>query len=131
MDSSPVTQVAGIVPLVVKAAEAGDNISVNILSYAGRLLAEQLLFLIRRYSVADNIPVCVSGSIWRRNPLFVNAFTSAIRGQYPEREFVFPQFQPIIGALTHIMCANRGGRGFTSEEQALLSREYAEYKFEI
>ena len=130
MDSSPVTQVAGIVPLVVEAAEAGDKLSVNILSTAGKLIAEQMLFLIRRNSVADNIPIAVSGSVWRRNPLFVNAFTDRIRQVYPEREFVFPQFQPIIGAVAHIMCANRGGRGFTPEEQALLLREYAEYKFE-
>lgn len=130
-DKSPVAQVASLVPEVVDAAKAGDNIAADILTRAGDLMADQMLYLIRANEVGDNIPLTVSGSVWRKNPLFFDAFTAKMRAASPDRPIVIPRYQPVMGVLMEKMNIARGGKGLSPRDRDLLAEEYREFRFEI
>ncbi len=129
--SPPVTQIAGLVPLTVDAAAGGDEISVSILKRAGELLAEQMIFLCEKYVPDETVPLTVCGSVWKKNPVFMNAFREKISGTMPRRPFVIPRFEPIAGAVLKYL--HEAGRFGVSAENALTDpeTEYGRFLFEI
>ncbi|MBO4327499.1 MAG: hypothetical protein J5950_09540 [Clostridia bacterium] len=129
--SSPVAQVAGLVPLVVDAAEGGDNAAQEILVNAGRLMADQMLSLIRKYNAAGSIPLTVSGSVWRGNPLFGREFASRIRAEEPDRQIIIPRYEPVAGFVIDRMNAQNENRGLTEKDRAILENEYARFRYNL
>ena len=93
-ERSPVACVSGCVPTVVEAARLGDVTAKEILYGAGRIIGESVAALIRKRGLPDGIPVAVSGSVWRANPLFYDGFVS-VYGKAP----VIPALEPIAGAI--------------------------------
>lgn len=98
-DLSPVMQVASCAPLVSAAAQKGDEIARNILIRAGEALGKQTLAMIRKYGFPDDMPLTISGSVWRSDRLFFDTFTACIRAQSADRPILLPQFEPILGVL--------------------------------
>jgi N-acetylglucosamine kinase-like BadF-type ATPase len=105
---SPVARVASVVPLVVNAAEKGDIVSKRILEEAGELVAEQMIYLVTENGVPSNVPLTVSGSVWKKNRLFYDAFIKKMTGYDPSRKIVLPSFEPVAGAIfKHMFLASR------------------------
>ena len=126
-------RVAELVPEVVNAAAAGDRASARILTEAGRLLAEQLLSLIRMNNVPENVPVAISGSVWRKNPLFFEAFNTKLQERYADPQTaprpVIPRFAPLMGVLMRQMYEENGA--LTEADYAFLEARYGQFRYEI
>lgn len=121
-DVSPVTSVAGCAPLVIKAAAEGDAVSAGILKEAGRLAGEQTRYLIKSNGIKDDVPLTVSGSLWRDNPLFLSEFKKAVG----PREMIIPEIEPILGVLALQMYKKTG-----KAEIKTLAGRYPEFRYNI
>lgn len=123
-DRSPVTQVAGFAPLVIDAASEGDEVSLSIIKEAGRLAGEQMRYLIKSNGIADSVPLTVSGSIWRSNPVFLKEFEKVT-----EKHIIIPQIEPILGVLASQKKKITGV--FDEDDAKALSERYPEFKYSI
>ncbi len=107
-DVSPVTCVARCAPVAVKAAEEGDETAVSILKEAGRLLAEQMCYLIRENGLPDGLPAALSGSMWRGNPVLFNEFKKVLTEKCGKRKIVIPRIEPVLGVLAKRIYDEKG-----------------------
>lgn len=96
---SPVACVARCTPLVTAAAEQGDEVAAGILREAGVLLAQQQLYLVRKHHLPDDLPLTISGSVWRGNTIMFDTFSAMMREQSPSRPIIIPRLEPIMGAV--------------------------------
>ena len=127
--SSPVAQVASCAPLVSKAAAAGDRVACEILRQAGLILGRQAVALIRKNQLPDDLPITVSGSVWRSHRIFFDAFADCIHAQSPDRPIRIPEFEPIIGVMIHHYRRRHGC--FDEEARQLFKTLYPQYRFEM
>jgi len=128
-DISPAACVASCAPLVSRAALAGDRIALNLLCETGTVLGEQLLYLIRKNRIPAEIPVTISGSVWRGHPALFASFRRIILNHTPDRQIIIPEFEPIVGAVI-LHYYQQNGR-FADTDLAFFRKEYADYAFSI
>ena len=126
-DRSPVASVAGCAPVVVRAAAQGDAVAASILADAGRLLGLQMNFLTEKNELPGSLPLAISGSMWRGNPIMLNAFRDTLRERSSRKEIVIPRLEPVLGVLARRIYETRGG--FTEEDVKYLLSEYPEFGF--
>lgn len=126
---SPVACVASCAPLVSRAAEAGDRIAMDILARAGRGLAEQVLYLIRKYSLPTDLPVTVSGSVWRSHRILFDTFRGILRDGGMTEDVKIPVFEPIVGVIIGHWVAQHGT--FGEKERNEFTDRFFEYRFAI
>ncbi len=124
---SPVAQIASVVPLVVKAAEDGDGEARGILEEAGKLLAEQTLYLIRSNDIGPAVPIAISGSVWKKNKLYLNAFVNKMAESEPSRILFVPTVEPVVGAIVKHMNLN----GRYKEFRDKLADKYPDFAYSI
>ena len=123
-DRSPAASVASCAPLVVETAEHGDEVAANILREAGRLLGEQMRYLIASNGVPDSVPLTISGSMWRGNPILFEAFAGVV-----ERDVVLPKLEPVLGVLAKHRYLSAGT--FTGADADKLAAEYPEFAYDV
>ena len=128
-EKSPAAHVAGCAPVAVKAAEQGDAVAKAILTEAGRLLGQQTCYLITANRLPDDLPIALSGSMWRGNPILFNAFRDVVLNQRPTRRIVIPRLEPILGVLARRLYETE--REFTEESVNRLLAEFPEFAFDI
>jgi N-acetylglucosamine kinase-like BadF-type ATPase len=126
---SPVACVARCAPIVTEAAKMGDAVASEILRDAGRLLAEQLLYLIRKHSLPDNLPLTISGSVWRGDRLIFDTFCSLIKAQCPSRTIIVPVLEPVLGVIARHYHGRYGH--FNEKDVALLAGNFPDFTFEL
>ncbi|MCR5041806.1 MAG: hypothetical protein K6C36_06910 [Clostridia bacterium] len=102
-DRSPVSSVADCAPVVVQAADKGDTVAAAILADAGRLLAEQMNYLINKNGLSEDLPVTISGSMWRANPILLNSFSDTLNSGKSRRVIIYPRLEPVLGVLARHM----------------------------
>ncbi len=124
-DISPVTHVAGFAPLVIKTAAEGDEVSLSIVKEAGRLAGEQMRYLIESNDIDDGVPLTISGSIWRINPVFFEEFKKTVGN----REIIIPQIEPILGVLALHKIKRTGS--FDENDAKMLAERYPEFRYDI
>ena len=122
---SPAAQVASCTPLISKAAESGDAAAIKILKAAGKVLADQTLALIRMKNLADDVPLTISGSVWRSNRILFDTFISGIRSQSPDRPVHIPEFDPLMAGM--IMHFYEQNREFTRKDADMLKELYPQF----
>ena len=88
-------------PLVFEAADAGDDVAVEIIVKQGLALAEYATAGIRRFGMQDlEFDVVLSGSLFKgKGPLLIDTITQAIHQVAPDTHMVRAQFEPAVGAL--------------------------------
>ena len=128
-ERSPTASVARCVPLVVKAAAGGDAVAAGILRRAGRLMGEQMRYLIEANGVPDDLPAAVSGSVWRENPLLLDEFLAALRRQSPARPVILPRLEPVMGAVARKYRERTGE--FTDETVRVLARRFPAFSYDV
>ena len=128
-EKSPAAHVAGCAPVVVTAAAQGDAVAATILTEAGRLLGQQTRYLIEANRLPDDLPLALSGSMWRGNPILFNAFRDVVLAQCPSRAIVLPRLEPVLGVLARHIYETE--KSFTDESVRRLLAEYPEFAFDI
>ncbi len=128
-DTSPSASVARFAPVVIAAAADGDAVSAGILRDAGRLVAEQALYLIRAHRFPDALPLTVSGSVWRGNPIFCGEFFRIVRAECPTRPIALPALEPVLGVLARQIHEETGV--FGAAETAALAARFPEFRFDM
>ncbi len=94
--------IARLCPVVVDAADEGDEVAIKILKDAGVDLAGQLDAVIRRDCVNGNdTDAVVAGSVWKGNPYMYEAFRNRINSLYPGLNIYKPLFEPVIGSVVY------------------------------
>ena len=95
------TLMFSLCPLVFEAANAGDEVAVEIVVKQGLALAEYATAAIRRFDLEDmEFDVVLSGSLFKgQGPLLIDTVTQAIHRVAPRVRIVRTQFEPAVGAL--------------------------------
>ena len=123
------TQVASCSRAVSRAAEQGDPAAIRILETAGKQLAAQTIALIQKHQLPDDLPMTISGSVWRSHDSFITSFVSAILERYPDRHIILPKFEPIVGVIIK-HCYDRDGE-FPPIMQACFKALYPQYRLDF
>lgn len=124
---SPVAFVASCSPLVDEAAYMGDEAAIDIIGAVGESLGDQLNAIVRMNGISSNVPVTVSGSVWKGHPLMFTRFCEKIREVSENRPIVIPEFEPIIGAIIeHYKSENKE---FDDQIKQRFRNVYSEYFF--
>jgi len=122
---SPAAQIASCAQPVSKAAKEGDKVALSILAAAGKVLGDQTTALIRREQIPDEVPVTISGSVWRSHRILFDTYQECIRAQASARPIKLPVFEPIIGIMIK-QYRDRTGN-FTDADCALLKELYPQF----
>ncbi len=128
-EMSPVACVASCAPIVSMAADAGDAVALDILQRTGRVLGEQLTALVRRYSLPKDLPVTISGSVWRSHPVLFGEFRGVLRDAGLTRDITIPAFEPIAGVVIRHYRDLHGT--FGEAEHARFLEMYKDFTFAI
>ncbi len=126
---SPSSRVASCAPLISKAAYRGDKVALEILEKTGRVLGEQVRYLIKSNNIPEEIPVTISGSIWRGHEILFNEFCRVLRDFNPNRSIIVPEFEPIVGAVIRHFYEEKGK--FDEADKAFFREEYAKFSFAV
>jgi len=88
-------------PLVFEAADAGDEIAVEIIVKQGLALAEYATAAIRRFGMQSlEFDVVLAGSVFKgQGALLVDTITQAVHRVAPHTYIVRAQFEPAVGAV--------------------------------
>ena len=130
---SLVSEIASLTPLVVKAAES-DEVAAQILRDAGKLVGEQLLALVRSNSLPHDLPIAVSGSVWKNDPVLFGAFKDTVAGTLSDPEIVIPRFLPVVGPVILKMLEKNRESGIdhlTDEDERILDQYSREFGFSV
>jgi len=88
-------------PLVFEAADAGDEVAVEIIVREGLALAEYAVGLVRRFDMHSlAFDVVLAGSVFKgRGALLTDTITQAIHQVAPHARIVRAPYEPAVGAL--------------------------------
>lgn len=128
-EHSPASQVASCAGLVSEAARQGDRCAVNILETAGKSLGIQMTALIRTYHLPDELPLTISGSVWRSERILFDSFAACIREQCADRPIVIPPFEPIIGLIIRHYQKMMGE--YTAKDRERFEAWYPQFRFSL
>lgn len=128
-DVSPVASVARLVPTVIKAAGRNDAVAVSILEEAGELLGRQLIYLISANGLPTDLPVTVSGSVWRGNPVLFDKFRRTCREKYDKISVTVPRLEPVLGAAAYNI--HKIKNELTDSDITRLIKEFPEFEYDI
>ncbi len=128
-EMSPVACVASCAPVVSMAAEAGDEIALQILRDTGRVLAEQLIAVVRKFGLPRDLPITISGSVWRSHRALFDEFAGILHDFGMEREVTIPAFEPIAGVIIRHYRSVHGE--FDDDARERFLEYYKDYRFSI
>ncbi|MCS7259506.1 MAG: hypothetical protein NZ765_01815 [Anaerolineae bacterium] len=93
-------EIAGLCPLVVRAAQQGDHAAQHILASAGRALGELAVAVIRRlYMALESFAVVPCGGVFKAGDLILSPFRDTVIATAPQAQVVLPRFEPVVGAV--------------------------------
>jgi N-acetylglucosamine kinase-like BadF-type ATPase len=128
-EMSPVACVASCAPVVSMAAEAGDEIALQILRETGKVLADQLIAVVRKFELPKDLPITISGSVWRSHHALFDEFAGTMRDFGMEREVTIPAFEPIAGVIIRHYHSLYGK--FGAEERERFLKLYKDFTFSL
>jgi glucosamine kinase len=91
---------AALLPTVLSATEAGDEVARNVLTQAGSELAGLAgIVMDRIFEKDESVPVAVSGGVFYNCPLVQQIFDDSVRTAYPQASLNPTAVDPVSGAL--------------------------------
>lgn len=92
-------EMAALAPLVLDAAAAGDEASINLVQRGTQELADCILAVAQHLSLASGNPeVVLVGGLIQSGEIFLGPMHQAILQRLPECRIQQPEFPPVIGA---------------------------------
>ena len=108
---APFPIIASLVPVVAEAAREGDPYALSLFEDAGRVLARQMLALIRRTGTTER-EITVCGGVFKSHPAVFDTFRRTILAVHPDMEIHRPWFEHVLaGPMEYLL-----QKGFTPEE---------------
>jgi N-acetylglucosamine kinase-like BadF-type ATPase len=99
-NASPPPDFAGLFPVVLAAADAGDVLARTILTIAGSELAGVAKIVAGRlFSKGTAVPVAMAGSVFRQCALVRQVFYNGVRSEFPQAAMNPTVIEPVRGAL--------------------------------
>jgi len=97
----PRARILGLVPHVLRAADAGDQVAIAIVRRAGEESAAMGTALMRRLGLlASEVDVVLTGSVLRAGcRTLVDTISDRIREAAPRANLVVPRDEPVVGAV--------------------------------
>lgn len=97
---TPFRKVASALPVVAEAARSGDRMALELFREAGRLMALQMLALLRREGLLETEETCVcSGGCWKAHPAMYETFRQVLREAAPRIRVQKPAFEPVMAGI--------------------------------
>ena len=101
-------EIAALCPLVAQVAREGDAKALEIFARAGEELALAATAVIRRLGMTgEEFGVVPFGSVFKAGEMILGPFREAILRVAPGARFIFPRYEPVVGAL--LLALQRGG----------------------
>lgn len=102
--SAPFSKLASLTHIVGQAVACGDQVALDILQEAGRLMAQQMCSLIRRLpEVPAPMDITLCGGAWKTHPVMVESFLAHLRQEYPQATAYRPLFEHVCaGAVAYL-----------------------------
>jgi len=101
-------EIAALCPVVAQVAREGDAKALEILTRAGEELGLAATAVIRRLGlVGEKFGVVPFGSVFKAGEMILGPFRETIWRVAPQAEFIFPRYEPVVGAL--LLALQRGG----------------------
>ena len=99
-NATPPPEFPRLVPVVLRAAEEGDNAAHLLLERAGMHLAGLAAMVIQRLVPRPpHAPVAITGSVFRQSASVRQVFYNDLQGRYPGLEIRTEPIEPVHGAL--------------------------------
>ena len=99
-NATPPPDFSSLLPHVLSAADAGDALARTVLTQAGAELAGIAKIVIGRlFSREPNVPVAMSGGVFRNSALVRQVFYNSLRSEYPNAKVGSMVIEPVNGAL--------------------------------
>lgn len=128
-EMSPVACVASCAPVVSMAADMGDAIALDILRETGQVLADQLVSMVRINRLPMDLPITISGSVWRSHPVLFERFTEILRDAGLKNKVTVPDFEPIVGVVIRHYRSIYGE--FDEKTHARFREDYKDFLFRL
>ena len=128
-DRSPTASVARLAPAVIAEAEKGDEAAQRIIVKAAELMYSQLVYVADKCGAGGDVPVTVSGSVWRGAPLLSGTFTGLVGKRWPDKPIRIPVTEPVLGPAAK-MCYEKYGR-FGIRDAEELAAQFPEFSYDI
>jgi len=94
-----IRQISSISGIIDKAVEKGDKIAKNIMTEAGKELAQTVKTVIRKLNFKnENFPVVLVGRMFK-SKIILNIVKKEIKKIAPKAQFPQPKIEPVIGAV--------------------------------
>ena len=117
--STPYAMAASVVPLVTRAAYAGDHVALEIFRAAGDVLAKQMIALLHADPVWHHDVVTLCGGAWKSHPVMKRAFEDTLHKEYPQLSVNRPWFEHVVAGMMEKALSN----GYSREEaRAILQK---------
>ena len=98
-DTTP-RRIAGIYPLILEAAEEGDEVATLLIEKAAAALVHAAVAVTRKLKMEDKIfPVAVSGGVFRSSAKMCSAFQRLLTKRITGARLTEPRHPPEVGAL--------------------------------
>lgn len=105
-DGVPVARIASLAPAVIRAAESGDTVAINILATGARELARMVETVARALGFTGRpIPVTMVGGLVDRPGFYRRLVEEALHELLPAARIVAPALPPVAGALLLALAA--------------------------
>lgn len=98
-NAMPPPDFAELLPVVLRAADAGDPIAATVLTQAGAELANLARILITKLFGRETAPVAMSGGVFRNSALVRQVFYNTLRSEFPAIAAQQEIADPVNGAL--------------------------------
>ncbi len=93
------SDVLSVAPITIRAAQAGDEVAMDVITRAADCLASIARAVIRRLGMVEKaFPVATSGNVFEIGPILTDPFKAKIVQFAPKAEVAKPKFDPVIGA---------------------------------
>lgn len=120
--------ISSICLTVCKAAEMGDTVSANIMKSAGHSQGHMVNTLIRKHTIPEDLPIVVSGSVWRYNRPMYDAFSQFVHKENPGFKIYKPCFEPVISGIVQKAFDIYGSMNIVILEN--IQKNFADYIYE-
>lgn len=96
----PRERISQLTPAVVRTAEAGDAVAVEILAGAAADAAGTAVGVLRQlFDPGEEVAVYLTGGVFQAGPLVRQPFDKALKAAWPPARATEPRFPPVVGAL--------------------------------